>query len=70
MFKFAYESDLYLTANALRFAAEQYDKDAERFENEAIETGEFNEGLGSLVRQFRDQRDRARALADAMEQSA
>lgn len=58
MYQFKYESDACLAQLALRMAAEQFERDA--LANAAHER---------VVRQFTDQANRARSLADAIEQA-
>ena len=60
-FIFPCNADMWLTATALRHAADIFDRDSERM----VEIG--NE---SLTVQFRDQAARARKLADSIEEAA
>lgn len=58
MFTFKSDSDAYLASMALRIAAEQFERDA-------VANAEHER----VVRQFKDQANRARSLADKIEQA-
>lgn len=70
-YTFKHESDAYATASALRIAAERYDRDATVAERAA--TGPLPslhpEAALRLARQFRDQSETARRIADDIEET-